>query len=356
MTKRKPRQFCRVGLAILLFLGLLTWGCLAKDEVARKEPGAEAPRIPSKVFKAAAVGDIMMGTENLLPPDGGAGLFKDAAPYLKGRDLVVGNLEGPLTDRGEPTKTAVAGRSYCFRTPPSYGRLLKEAGFTAMSLANNHANDYGPEGRAQTVEVLESLGIRHAGAPGQVAAFEAGGRKVAFLALAPNRGCQNINDIPGAVALVKSALKEDPRRLVVVSFHGGAEGADHMVLPLGPEVYLGEDRGDLIKLARALIDAGAAAVIGHGPHVPRAVEVYKDRLIAYSLGNFATAAGINVQGATGLAPLLLFDLDEEGRLVDHQIVSFRQVMNKGPRLDRGGEAAKVVEELSVRLAEELSGK
>jgi poly-gamma-glutamate capsule biosynthesis protein CapA/YwtB (metallophosphatase superfamily) len=307
-------------------------------------------------LKIAAAGDIMMGTENSLPPDGGAGFFKDVAPYLKDRDLVIGNLEGPLTDRGAPTKTIVPGRSYCFRTPPAYGRLLKEAGFTAMSLANNHANDYGPEGRAQTVEVLEDLGIAHAGAPGEVAVFRANDREVAFLALAPNRGCQNINDIDAAVNLVKKSLRENPDRLVFVSFHGGAEGTAHMVLPHGPELYLGENRGDLIKLSHALIDAGAAAVIGHGPHVPRAVEVYKDHLIAYSLGNFATAAGINVKGATGLAPLLLFEVDEKGQLVKYEIVSFRQQMNKGPKLDPSGEAANVMGDLTKRLASELAAK
>ncbi|MDR1676935.1 MAG: CapA family protein [Deltaproteobacteria bacterium] len=361
MINTKFFPFFQAVLGALLFLGLLNSGCLAQAPVqGQSQPVVsvdnQTPAQPSRVFKVAAVGDIMMGTENLLPPDGGAGFFKDVAPYLKDRDLVIGNLEGPLTDRGAPTKTIVAGRSYCFRTPPSYGQHLKTAGFTAMSLANNHANDYGPEGRAQTVEVLESLGIQHAGAPGQVTVFKAGDREVAFLALAPNRNCQNINDIQGAVNLVKVALRENPERLVVVSFHGGAEGTAHMAVPHGPEVYLGENRGDLINLSHSLIEAGAAAVIGHGPHVPRAVEVYKGHLIAYSLGNFATASGINVKGATGLAPLLLFDLDEAGQLVDYEIVSFRQQMNKGPKLDPSREAAKVIGDLSERLAKELAAK
>ncbi|MDR2368953.1 MAG: CapA family protein [Deltaproteobacteria bacterium] len=338
----------RFSLGLALGLALVFW--------LSAQGGASAQGAPEGGLRVAAVGDIMMGTENLLPPDGGAGFFKDVAPYLKDRDLVIGNLEGPLTDRGAPTKAIVPGRSYCFRTPPSYGRFLKEAGFTAMSLANNHANDYGPEGRAQTIEVLESLGIAHAGAPGQVTVFRAGDREVAFLALAPNRGCQNINDIQGAVDLVKGALRENPKRLVFVSFHGGAEGTAHMVLPHGPETYLGENRGDLINLSHRLIDAGAAAVIGHGPHVPRALEVYKGHLIAYSLGNFATASGINVKGATGLAPLLLFDIDGEGKVLDYDIVSFRQKQNAGPKPDAGSEAAKVIKDLSDRLAKELAAK
>ena len=344
------------ALAVLAAFILLSGPALSQDVLT---PGGGAEAIPPgpPYLRVAAVGDIMMGTENLLPPDGAKGFFKDMAPFVKGYDVVLGNLEGPLTNRGAPTKKIVPGRSYCFRTPPSYGQNLKDAGFNVMTLANNHANDYGPEGRAQTVETLEALGIAHTGAEGQVTIMKAAnGLEVAVIGLAPNRGCQSVNDIPGAVALVKKALAQDPNRLVLVTFHGGAEGTASMDMPVGPEVYLGENRGDLVTLSRALIDAGAAAVIGHGPHVPRAMELYKGHLIAYSLGNFATAAGINVSGATGLAPLLLVDLAADGTATDHKIVSFRQKMNQGPKLDPANEAARVIAGLTERLAAALAGK
>ncbi|MDR0548064.1 MAG: CapA family protein [Deltaproteobacteria bacterium] len=308
-----------------------------------------------KTITVAAVGDLMLGTENLLPPDGGAGFLREAAPYFKGRDIVFGNLEGPLTDRGQPTKVVATGRSYCFRTPPSYGRFFQEAGFNILSLANNHSNDYGPLGRAQTEEVLAALNIKTVGAPSQLTVLDLGqGRQAVFLALAPNLGCQNINDLEGAVALVKKAQKDYPGALVVVSFHGGAEGSGAMDLPLGPEVYLGEKRGDLRRLATTLIDNGASLILGHGPHVPRGLEVYRERLIAYSLGNFATAAGINVKGATGLAPLLLAELALDGRLIKYEIISFRQVMNQGPRLDRTEEAKKVIADLSEKVRQKIN--
>ena len=306
------------------------------------EPATQSAR---NTIRFAAMGDIMMGSEGSLPADGGAGFFRDVKPYLAGRDVVFGNLEGPLTDRGKPAKSIAPGRSYVFRTPPSYGAHLKDAGFSVLSLANNHANDYGPEGRAQTIAVLDNLGIKHTGAHGQITIQNVKDMRVAFIGLAPNAGCQNINDIPGAVDLVKKALRVS-NTLVVVSFHGGAEGADNMRLPNGPEQYLGEKRGDLRRLARAVIDAGAALVIGHGPHVPRGLEVYKGRLIAYSLGNFATAAGINVRGATGLAPLLLADLLPSGELVDMKLISFRQQYNQGPKSDAGNEAARTILSLS----------
>ncbi|MDR2945639.1 MAG: CapA family protein [Candidatus Adiutrix sp.] len=329
MTPGAPTAKRSLFLCLLLCLPVFLSACAAQ-------------RAP---LRFAAVGDIMMGTEGSLPSDGGKGMFREAKPFLQDRDVVLGNLEGPLTDRGAPAKVAVEGRSYVFRTPPDYGRHLKDAGFTVVSLANNHANDYGPEGRAQTRSVLDGLGIRHTGAPGQIAWQDARGRRVAFIGLAPNIGCQNINDIPGATALVRQAAK-DPDALVVVTFHGGAEGAAHMKLPNGPENYLGEKRGNLRKLAHAVIDAGADLVIGHGPHVPRGLEIYKNRLIAYSLGNFATAAGINVQGATGLAPLLLADLALSGDLVSFRIVSFRQLHNQGPKKDAANEAEKVMRNLS----------
>ena len=303
-----------------------------------------------EIIRFAAMGDIMMGNQGSLPTDGGYGLFRDVKPYLEDRDVVLGNLEGPLTDRGKPTKAAVKGRSYVFRTPPSYGKHLKDAGVTVVSLANNHANDYGPEGRAQTRQVLNDLGIVYTGAPGQIAWQNLEGKRVAFIGLAPNAGCQNINDIPGAVALVKKAA-EDPEAIVVVTFHGGAEGTAHMKLPNGPETYLGEKRGDLRRLSRAVIDAGADLVIGHGPHVPRGFEVYKKRIIAYSLGNFATAAGINVQGATGLAPLLLVDVTPSGELVAFNVISFRQQYNQGPKKDAKDEAKKVMRSLSEEMLE-----
>jgi poly-gamma-glutamate capsule biosynthesis protein CapA/YwtB (metallophosphatase superfamily) len=295
------------------------------------------------------MGDIMLGTENLLPPDGAEGFFSDVKPFLADRDIVFGNLEGPLTDRGRSTKDTSTGRSFSFRTPPSYGGVLKDAGFNIVSLANNHAMDYGPEGRAQTEEVLGSLGILHTGAPGQIARLEVKGRPFAFIGLAPNNGCQNVNDIEGAAALVRKAIEDDPRTLVIVSMHGGAEGAAHMRLPDGPETYLGEKRGDLRRLSRALIDAGAAMVVGHGPHVPRGAELYKGRLIAYSLGNFATARGINVKGASGLAPLLLAEIAPDGSTGSFRFVSFRQQVDRGPRLDPTDEAAETIADLSAEL-------
>ncbi|MDR2349315.1 MAG: CapA family protein, partial [Deltaproteobacteria bacterium] len=120
MKSRKTMKTGRAGfrtfLAALAALFLLPQACggLAKDP---QGPGDDA------VYTLAAMGDIMLGTENLLPPDGAGGFFADVKPYLAGKDIIFGNLEGPLTDRGRPSKDTSTGRSFCFRTPPSYGEV-----------------------------------------------------------------------------------------------------------------------------------------------------------------------------------------------------------------------------------------
>jgi hypothetical protein len=89
----------------------------------------------------------------------------------------------------------------------------------------------------------------------------------------------------------------------------------------------------VVGFAHAMVDAGADLVLGHGPHVVRPLELYRDRLIAYSLGNFATYYGISVEGIRGIAPILLCTLDDEGRFVSGQIESTTQIRPAGPSLD-----------------------
>ena len=135
--------------------------------------------------------------------------------------------------------------------------------------------------------------------------------------------------------------------IVMVTFHGGAEGIDATNLPFADEEYYGEPRGDVVKFARMVVDAGADLVIGHGPHVVRAMERYDDRLIAYSLGNFATYYGISVAGIKGIAPILLTTLDGEGRFIEGRIVSTIQLRPAGPSIDEQQRALKLIRGLTA---------
>jgi hypothetical protein len=152
-------------------------------------------------------------------------------------------------------------------------------------------------------------------------------------------------DYEKAFAWIRAIDKEFD--IIVVTFHGGAEGTDATHVPFAEEEYYGEPRGDVIWFARGAVDAGADLVIGHGPHVVRGMERYKDRLIAYSLGNFATYYGISVAGIKGIAPILTATLDGDGRFIEGDVVSTIQLRPAGPSIDPQNRALNLMRGLSI---------
>ena len=297
----------------------------------------------------ASVGDMMIGTDypqNHLPDDDGVSFLAAVTPVLAGADIAFGNLEGVLVDGGEPAKKCSnPSACYLFRSPTRYAAHYAAAGFDVMSLANNHARDFGEEGRTSTMQALAGAGIRHSGREGDFASFEVNGLQVAVLAYAVTKQSNMLLDY----ALAEQTVAEyaATHDIVMVTFHGGAEGVDATNLPFAEEEYYGEPRGDVVKFARMVVDAGADLVIGHGPHVVRAMEHYNDRLIAYSLGNFATYYGISVAGIKGIAPILLTTLDGEGRFVEGRIVSTIQLRPAGPSIDEQQRALKLIRGLTA---------
>ncbi len=308
--------------------------------------------LPDSLFNdtitIAAVGDIMMGScypTPLLPPDNGENLFDDCREILTTADLAFGNLEGPLCDQGTPAKVFRQGKSYVFRTPVSFADNLYQAGFDAMSLANNHANDFGANGNLSTRKTLDSLNIQYSGKEETVAVFTVREISVAIIALAGGGPPRSIVYPQEALQEIDSLAKIYD--IVIVSIHGGMEGRAALHIKDAPEKYLNEPRGHLIKFAHDAIDRGADLIIGHGPHVPRALEIYKERLIAYSLGNFCTYGGINLNLESGYAPLLWAELDSRGKYLDFKIHSFIQTRPGGPKLDSLSRAAELIRQLSI---------
>lgn len=326
---------------------------------AEPEPSApakpDAPPTPAEPDKGgmritiASVGDMMIGTdypENHLPDDDGISFLEAVAPALSSADITFGNLEGVLVDGGEPAKKCSNPNAcYLFRSPTRYADYFRAAGFDVLSLANNHARDFGEEGRTSTMDALAGVGIHHSGREGDFASFDVNGLRIAVLAYAVTKESNMLLDYGLARATVASyAANHD---IVMVTFHGGAEGVDVANLPFAEEEYYGEPRGDVVMFARMVVDAGADLVIGHGPHVVRAMERYKDRLIAYSLGNFATYYGISVAGIKGIAPILFTTLDGEGRFVEGQVVSTIQIRPAGPIIDDRQRAYKLIRGLTA---------
>ena len=291
---------------------------------------------------------MMLGTDypkNILPDDDGVSFLADVTPILSSADIALGNLEGVLLDGGEPgKKCSNPNACYLFRSPSRYVQYYKDAGFDVMSLANNHARDFGEEGRLASMKTLADAGIYHSGLRGDFASMEVNGLKVAVMAYAVTRNSNLLLDYNLARATVAGFAGNHD--IVVVSFHGGAEGRDVSSLPFAEETYFGEPRGDVVKFARMMVDAGADLVVGHGPHVVRAMENYKGRLIAYSLGNFATYYGISVEGIKGIAPILEATLDGEGHFVEGMIHSTVQIRPAGPSMDPSRRALTMIRDLS----------
>ncbi len=296
----------------------------------------------------AFTGDIMMGTtypKRQLPPEDGRQLFKHVAPIIGSADLAAGNLEGSLCDGGTSTKR-LSKISYAFRTPVSYAPLLREAGYDFLSLANNHVNDFGDGGIASTMAALDGIGIKYAGLKDRCewTVLEKNGRRYGFCAFSHNQKTCDHRDLE-TVRRIITELRA-AADFVIVSFHGGAEGSAHNRLPYGRETFCGENRGSIRELAHFCIDAGADVVFGHGPHVLRAVEVYKNHFIAYSLGNFCTPYGINLAGISGYAPVVTVRVLSDGRFVDGQIHSFIQQRGAGPLPDTQHRVAKEMKRLT----------
>jgi len=331
--------------ALILLVSLLM-GCAS---VPPTIPPTVSESLPEPVhIQLAAVGDIMLGTdypEDHLPPHDGAQLLSAMSPVLQRADITFGNLEGTLLDGGEPVKQCQdPARCYLFRSPARYASHFQRAGFDVVSLANNHARDFGEEGRSASMQSLDQVGIQHSGRIGDIASWMVKGQRIALLAFAPFINSHDMLDVPAAQALVAN-LKAD-HDIVLISFHGGAEGLDALRIPFAREFYYGEDRGNMVEFAHAVVDAGADVVLGHGPHVPRALELYQDRLIAYSLGNFCTYYGISVAGLKGLAPVLEITVTQNGEFVGGRIISARQQRPLGPQPDTSHEAARLMKKLT----------
>ncbi len=281
-------------------------------------------------------GDIMMGTtypSSDLPPDDGKYLFEEVKEILSASDLTIGNLEGPfLNSGGTPKQCETPDRCYSFRVSERYAAYLKDAGFDYMNLANNHAYDMGKQGRETTYRVLEENDITFAGTDDYpTATCEVKGIRVGFTGFAPNRGTLSINKTENA----KDIIKELKSRcdIVVVMFHGGAEGAGAQNVPKKDEIFLGENRGNVYKFAHLAIDAGADIVLGHGPHVTRAVEIYNGKFIAYSLGNFCTYGKFSLAGVQGIAPIIKVYLTKKAKFIKAEVISIKQVRRGFPVID-----------------------
>lgn len=309
-------------------------------------------RVIKDTLTLIGVGDIMMGTnfpsERYLPGNDGTDLWLEVSDTLRQADVTFGNLEGViLNEGGDQKKCRNPKVCYLFRSPESYLNNLVVAGFDVVSLANNHAGDFGQPGRDNTMRSLDSLEINYAGlltAP--TTTFMVDGMRYGMVAFSPNIGTVSIHNEERAIALVEQL--DSLVDVVIVSFHAGAEGSKHEHVTRKTEMFYGENRGNVYEFAHLMIDHGADVIFGHGPHVSRAIEVYNERFITYSMGNFCTYGRFNLRGVNGIAPIVKLETNSEGKFLRGQLIPIVQLGAGGPKIDSKKRAISKIRELTKK--------
>ena len=251
------------------------------SEPASPPPGAPEKREHTLLF----AGDVMLSRgvgARMESQDDWTLPFEEIAETLRSADLRFCNLECPISDQGRNLH-----HLYSFRADPRALEGLKAAGFDIVSLANNHAYDWGPAALLDSLERLRAAGIRAVGAGENILAahypvlINAGGLRLAFLGyveIDPKEATAGV-DRPGVAWLDPAQVLADIRfarplaDLVIVCPHWGVE-------------YAVKPARDQVEFAHRMIDAGADLIVGSHPHVVQPLEAYHDRWIAYSLGNF----------------------------------------------------------------------
>jgi len=321
------------------------------QRVVFSPPPSALPRIPGseshlydQAISLIAVGDLLMGGSALhvIQREGADYPFDSTRHVLSSADLTIANLEAPFTSGGTPFD-----KTYTFRVPPPFASSLPSAGFDVLTLANNHILDFGPEGLYSTLNTLDSLGIATCGAGKNATEAERGailkkGRwNIGFLAYsltfptefwATDSSCGTAYPRSPHIRQTIQEMREQVD-LLVVAFHWGGE------LKADPKPYQRQ-------YAHRAIDWGADLIIGHHPHTLQGMELYRDRLIAYSLGNFVFGSySRNARDSI----ILRVRFDRLGLLYAEifPITVFNLEVKFQPRLLRGKDRDRVIGTLNV---------
>lgn len=328
-------------------------------------PAASATPVAEGEVLLVAVGDVMLGRtvgEGILA-QGASYPFQFVAEALQAADVAFANLESPITARGQP-----APKDFVFRAPALAARSLAEGGIDVVSLANNHALDYGLVGLFDTLAGLEAMGIAQAGAGQDLeearrpAVLTVKGLNIAFLAYVntPDDSVSGFSLAATAAGPDKAGVAWATPETVTADVAQASQQYDVVVVSLHTGFEYQEAPNELqAQLAHAAIDAGADLVLGHHPHVLQGIDQYRGGLIIYSLGNFVFDFDATDYAQPGLPSALSLIL--QVRLSRAGVLSydFLPVIigqeDGRPRLVAGEEARPVVERVE-RLSAVLAGR
>lgn len=285
------KKICATAVAVMVLL--LASFCEAAAETPAPPPTEEV----SRQVVVTAVGDCTLGTdinfgyESTLPAvldsQGGdpAYVFRNVYPVTSTDNLTIANLEGTFTTSGSRYP-----KTFAFKGPPEYAKILTAGSVEAVNVANNHIYDYHDPGFQDTVKTLDNYGVAWFG-EGTARVVSANGVNIGLLGYA--------FQVDSAQLAADIAALKQSAKLVIVSFHWGEE------LSYWPEY-------EQKRLAHLAIDNGADLVLGHHPHVLQGLEIYNKRLIAYSLGNFAFGGNMNPRDKRTMLLQAKFSIDNQG--------------------------------------------
>lgn len=298
--------------------------------------------------RICAGGDVTLGSNiggrPLLSPDE---LLAPLRPLLAGSDIVLLNVEGPMGEGPVATKCRPRStRCYQLRQPSTAAAALVRAASPATfvaNLANNHALDAGRLGFLTTMQLLESQRALVIGADTlATAVVVAPGDTIGMLGFSA-WSVAGVTDLAAVRRHVERAVAR--YRRVIVSTHLGAEGQAARHTRDVNEVFAGEQRGNPVQFARVAAAAGASMVIGHSPHVLRAVRYEGQTLVAYSLGNLLTYGPFNVSGPNGRGMVLCATLAGNGSVRDTRAIATQQRAPGMLAADTTGGALRDLQEL-----------
>jgi poly-gamma-glutamate capsule biosynthesis protein CapA/YwtB (metallophosphatase superfamily) len=306
----------------------------------------------SPLITICAVGDLMMSSWiiDVVKENGVDFPFDSTRFLLKKGDITIANLEAPLTETG----SAYKDKTFTFKVPPSFIDGIKRSGIDVVTLANNHILDFGIQGLSNTITILDSNNIKHIGA-GKNRSFACAptivdfyGIKVGFLGFSmtyPKEFWAKKNSWGTCYpdeALLYRVISESEKNadLTVVSFHWGAEKRE---TPKDYQTFF----------ARKAIDFGADLVLGHHPHVLQGLELYKNKLIAYSLGNYVFGSySNNAKDSIVLEAELTLNGLLSAKV--YPISVFNATVNFQPVLHKGKKLKAVLDHLN-EISKDLNG-
>lgn len=286
--QRQKALLIGIGLLLLFLLSMSTSACITRNRKAKeaaaqaeqkKAQEKEAKKETKKAFDpvsltVSVVGDCTLGTDEAFDYStslnayfdnyGSSYFLQNVKPIFSADDLTIANFEGTLTE-----SDAREDKTFAFKAPASFAKILTDGNVEAVTTANNHSHDYGEQGFTDTLNALEAEGITHFGYD-ETAVMNIKGIKVGLV------GIYELKDHLERTQQVKdniAKVKAEGAQLVIVIFHWGNEKEE---VPDSNQMTLG----------RLAIDEGADLVCGHHPHVLQGIETYKGKNIVYSLGNF----------------------------------------------------------------------